>query len=246
MDGTSRERRITSAFVTIVDTLTTTYDVVDLLHGLVLECAGILRMSTGGLLLVDGRGTLHLMTSASSSASHVEMVQLDAGTGPAFDCFRGASAVSVPDIESVVHRWPEFGRAALRQGLRSALVTPMKVGGRVIGTMSLFGTSPGEVSDRDAAVAQALADVATIGILQERIVREGHLVEEQLRHALDSRVLIEQAKGAIANELAIGMDGAFAVLRTYARDRNLSIRRVAEQVGNRQLLVRDLARRSRA
>ena len=121
----------------------------------------------------------------------------------------------------------------------------MKLRGRIIGTMNLFGTHAGEVSARDAAVAQALADVATIGILQERVIREGHLMEEQLHRALHSRIVIEQAKGVIANELSLSMDGAFELLRTYARDRNLTIRSVAEQVSNRDVEVRDIASAAR-
>jgi ANTAR domain len=125
------------------------------------------------------------------------------------------------------------------------LATPMKLRGRIIGTMNLFGTHPGEVNARDAAVAQALADVATIGILQERVIREGHLMEEQLHRALDSRIMIEQAKGVIANELSLSMDDAFGLLRTYARDRNLTIRSVAEQVSNREVRVREIATAAR-
>ena len=117
----------------------------------------------------------------------------------------------------------------------------MKLRGRIIGTMNLFGTHAGEVSARDAAVAQALADVATIGILQERVIRESHLMEEQLHRALDSRIVIEEAKGVIANDLSLSLDGAFGLLRTYARNRNLTIRSVAEQVSNREVEARDIA-----
>ena len=110
--------------------------------------------------------------------------------------------------------------------------------------MNLFGSTPSEVSARDAAVAQALADVATIGILQERLVREGHLIEEQLHHALDSRVMIEQAKGVIANSLSLSMDDAFGLLRKYARDENLTIRSVAKRVSDRELPVEEIAKRA--
>jgi len=118
----------------------------------------------------------------------------------------------------------------------------MKLRGKVIGTMNLFGTEVGHVSDRDAAVAQALADVATIALLQERVVREGHLIEEQLHRALDSRVMIEQAKGVIASSLSLTMDQAFALLRKYSRDRNFTIREVAESVSGRELRAEDIAK----
>lgn len=241
MDGEEREARISAAFIAVADTLTTEYDVVDLLHTLVRECVEILDMGAGGLMLVDGAGDLQLMTSTSEAAEFVEVMQLAAAAGPCIDCFTGGVAVSVGDIDSPNSRWPEFSVAAREQGFQSALATPMKLRGKVIGTMNLFGTPASEVNARDAAVAQALADVATIGILHERIVREGHIVEEQLHRALDSRITIEQAKGVIANSLSLDMDEAFGLLRAYARDNNLTIHSVAQRVSDRELAVNEIA-----
>ena len=240
MDGTSREARISAAFVSVADTLTTEYDMVDLLHTLVSECAGILGMEAGGLMLVDGNGDLQLMTSTSEAADLVEVMQLAAAAGPCIDCFRTGVAVSVREI-SESQQWPKFRTTAMEQGFHSVLATPMKLRGKILGTMNLFGITAGEVTARDAAVAQALADVATIGILQERVIQEGHLIEAQLHRALDSRILIEQAKGVIANELSLSMDDAFNLLRKYARDRNLTISSVSEQVSNRAISVRQVA-----
>jgi transcriptional regulator with GAF, ATPase, and Fis domain len=143
--------------------------------------------------------------------------------------------VSVPDIQRSGGRWPAFQKAALQQGFHSAHATPMKLRGQIIGTMNLFGTSRNVVSTRDTALVQALADVATIGILQERLIREGHVVAEQLHNALDSRIIIEQAKGIVAHSLSVDMPDAFSVLRSYARNNNLTIRSVAEQVSGRTL-----------
>jgi len=242
MDGALRETRISAAFVAVADTLVTDFDAVDLLHTLVRDCVEILDMKAGGLLLADSAGNLQLMTSTSEAAEFVEVMQLAADAGPCIECFTRGAAVSVSDIESEGERWPDFKRAALAQGMRSALATPMKLRGKVIGTMNLFGTEVGHVSDRDAAVAQALADVATIGLLQERVIREGNLIEEQLHRALDSRVMIEQAKGVIASSLSLTMDQAFALLRKYSRDRNLTIREVAESVSGRELKAEDIAK----
>lgn len=241
MDGALRETRISAAFVAVADTLTTDFDAVDLLHTLVNDCVDILDMKAGGLMLADGGGVLHLMTSTSEAAEFVEVMQMAAAEGPCMDCFRGGIAVSVSDIRDEHDRWHTFRAAAVAQGFVSVLATPMKLRGRVIGTMNLFGTAAGEVSARNAAVAQALADVATIGILQERVIREGQLLEEQLHRALDSRILIEQAKGVIASSLSLTMDEAFALLRKYARDRNLTIRWVSERVSERELAAQELA-----
>jgi GAF domain-containing protein len=243
MDGKSRETRINAAFVAVADTLTTDYDMVDLLHTLVLECVQILDTDAGGLMLVADDGELQLMTSTSEEADFVEVMQLDAASGPCIDCFRTGTAVSVPDIRLTGGRWPRFSAAALQHGFLSAHATPMKLRGQIIGTMNLFGREVGEVSKRDAAVAQALADVATIGILQERVIREGHVLAEQLHHALDSRVLIEQAKGVIAQSLSMTMDEAFAILRKYARDHNATIRSVAEGVSDRSVSVESIRAR---
>ncbi len=242
MDGVLRETRISAAFVAVADTLVTDFDAVDLLHTLVRDCVEILDMKAGGLLLADAAGNLQLMTSTSEAAEFVEVMQLAADAGPCIDCFTRGEAVSVDDIADEESRWPEFRRVALAQGMRSALATPMKLRGKVIGTMNLFGAEVGHVSERDAAVAQALADVATIGLLQERVIREGQLIEEQLHRALDSRVMIEQAKGVIASSLSMSMHDSFALLRKYARDRNLTIRAVAESVSGRELRADDIAK----
>jgi GAF domain-containing protein len=237
MDGTLRETSISAAFVTLADTLTTDFDVVDLLHILVEQCTQILEVDAGGLMLADEEGQLQLMTSTSESADLVEIMQLGASAGPCIDCFTTGAAVSVPDIQQSGERWPAFQKVALQQGFQSVHATPMKLRGQIIGTMNLFSNTPGKLSVRDAAIAQALTDVATIGILQERLISEGHLVAEQLHSALESRILIEQAKGIISHSLSLDMHDAFSVLRTYARNNNLTIRSVAEQISNRTLLV---------
>jgi GAF domain-containing protein len=237
MDETSREARVNMAFVAVADTLTKDFDVVDLLHTLVEKCTEILNTDAGGLMLVGDDGTLHLMTSTSEAADFVEVMQIDAASGPCIDCFTTGTAVSVSDIENEGKRWPAFQAAAAQQGFRSAHATPLKLRGQVIGTMNLFSTKPIALSERDAALGQALADVATIGILQERLIHEGHVVAEQLHAALDSRILIEQAKGMIAESLSIDMDDAFTVLRGHARNNNLTIRSVAEQISNRAIEI---------
>lgn len=233
MDELSREQRITRAFVTVADTLTADYDVIDLLHTLVEICVGSLDVQAGGLALADEHGELRLVASTSEHADFVEMMQLNARSGPCIDVFRSATAVAVADIEQSGGRWPAFRTATLDQGFRSVYVTPMRLRGQVLGAMSLFGTATGVLDPRDAAVVQALADVATIGILQERSIREAEAVAGQLQHALQSRIVIEQAKGVLSAARGIGMDEAFAVLRDHARRNNLTLRSVAEGVAAR-------------
>lgn len=240
MASMSREAKLNAAFVAVADTLTADYDVVDLLHTLVQESTTILGARAGGLMLVGPGDQLQLLASTSESAELVELMQLSAGAGPCLDCFRTGTAVSVSDIAASGAAWPAFRDAASQQGFHSVLATPLRLRGEVIGTMNLFGGKVGDMSPRDAAAAQALADVATIGILHERISSQSQLVAEQLRHALDSRILIEQAKGVLAQGAAMNVDESFSALRRYARDRNLTLRAVAEGVVNRTIDIRSL------
>jgi GAF domain-containing protein len=240
MDEPSRETRINSAFVTVADTLTTDFDVVDLLHTLVEQCTEILDADAGGLMLMNPNGELQLMTSTSDSADYVEGMQLDSASGPCIECFSTGAAISVPNIQSSGGKWPAFQKAAMQNGFHSAHATPMRLRGQIIGTMNLFGSKRGALSESDAAVAQALADVATIGILHERVARESAILAEQLHRALDSRIFIEQAKGMIAHSRSITMDAAFAVLRNHARNKNLTIRSVAKEISARTTSVQSI------
>ena len=241
MDESSRESRIATAFVAVADTLTTDFDVVDLLHTLVEKCTQILDTDAGGLMLVDETGQLQLMTSTSEGADFVEIMQLNADSGPCIDCFTTGMPVSVANIRESGSTWSAFQKAALQSGFNAAHATPLKLRGQVIGTMNLFSTSVGALGERDSAVAQALADVATIGILQERVVREGTILAEQLHSALDSRILIEQAKGMVAHSLSIDMDEAFAVIRAHSRRNNLTIRSVSQGISDHTLSVSSIA-----
>ncbi|MCU1579960.1 MAG: transcriptional regulator [Rhodoglobus sp.] len=237
MGELSREERITAAFVTVADTLIDDYDVIDLLHTLVEECTSILDVNAGGLVLADESGALQLIASTSEKADFVEVMQLNAGIGPCIQCFTTGLAVAVGDIEKSGGEWPGFQVAALRAGFRSIYATPLRLRGQTLGAMNLFSTKVGELNEPDAAVAQALADVATIGILQERSIRETGIVTEQLQRALESRIIIEQAKGVLSAVGHIGVDAAFTALRQYARHNNTSLRVVAEGVIDRSVDV---------
>ena len=233
----TRENKLSSAFIKLADTLVADFDVVELLQWLVDECTEILDTQAGGLMLVDPAGQLQLVASTSEEANLVEVFQLAAGAGPCLDCFRTGTAVTVPDLEASGSSWPAFSREALANGFRSVHATPLRLRGQTIGTMNLFSNHVGALAPQDVAVAQALADVATIGILQERSIRTAQLLSEQLQHALDSRILIEQAKGVLAATLKTSMQNAFLIMRTYARDRNLPLREVADGIVTRRLTL---------
>jgi GAF domain-containing protein len=234
MTEQTRETKLSAAFVKLADTLVADFDVVDLLHWLVEECTQILDTQAGGLMLIDPAGQLQLVASTSEDAELVEILQLAAGEGPCLDCFRTGKPVTVGDL-SIANKWPEFSQGAMSNGFHSVHATPLRLRGDVIGTMNLFSVHVGELGPEDIAVAQALADVATIGILQERTIRNSNLISEQLQFALDSRILIEQAKGVLAATLGLSMEDAFTAIRSYARNHNQTLRSVADDVITRKV-----------
>ncbi|HEV7956262.1 MAG: transcriptional regulator [Microbacteriaceae bacterium] len=236
MMASTRESRLTATFVALADTLVAGYDVVDLLDTLVNACAEILDASAVGLLLVDESGDLSVVASTSERSRIVEIMQLKSDFGgPCVECHATGEVVSVPDIDDVREKWPQFREAALEQGFRSVHAVPLRLRGTIMGALNLFRSQSGFLSPEDAAVAQALADAATIGIIHERALRESNIAQQQLQYALESRVIIEQAKGVIAQMHRVGVDEAFGMLRSYARRNGLHLRDVAEQIVGRTL-----------
>jgi transcriptional regulator with GAF, ATPase, and Fis domain len=232
----TREGRLAAAFVTLADTLVADYDVVDLLQTLVDTCAEVLNAAAAGLLLADGSG-LEVVASTSEESRLVDMMQQKTGLGPSVQCFTTGKVVVVPDIAELDGDWHDFRTEALDQGFRSVHVVPLRLRAAIIGTLSLFRAEVGVLNEEDSSVAQGLADVATIGILHERAMRESDIAQEQLQHALNSRVVIEQAKGVIAQTRSVTMDEAFRRLRQYARSNNRGLREIAELVVTRELNV---------
>jgi len=235
MVSDTRDSRLAAAFVTLADTLVADYDVVDLLQTLVDTCADLLDADAAGLLLTDGIGDLEVVASTSEESRLVDILQLRTGIGPSVECFRTGKVVAVADIRTLDGDWSEFRRESLEQGFLSVHAVPLRLRGNVIGTMSVFRSVAGALTSEDASITQGLADVATIGILHERALRESDIAQQQLQHALNSRVIIEQAKGVIAQTRGIGMDDAFRMLREYSRSNGRGLREVAEQVVARSL-----------
>ncbi|WP_299168500.1 GAF and ANTAR domain-containing protein [uncultured Arthrobacter sp.] len=233
----SRPERLSAAFVKLTDTLVADYDVLDLLHTLVEESVNLLDAAHAGLLLADPEGNLQVLASTSEQSQLVEILQLEAGEGPCVECYHTGSVITVDDISGLGDRWPEFQRSALSMGFKSVHAVPLRVHAKVIGAMGLLGTSTGALSEEDAAIAQAMADVATISLLQERAVRESTVINEQLQRALASRVLIEQAKGVIAQTKNVDMSEAFSLLRTHARSTHQNLHDVAERVVRREVTI---------
>lgn len=225
-----RERALVDAFVLLSDTLVDDYDVVDLLDRLVKAAVDLLQVTAAGLLLDDQRGNLTVMASSSEETRLLEVFQLQNSQGPCLDCVATSTVVTSADLEAEAHRWPLFVPAALAAGFGSVHAVPLRLRDSTIGALNLFTQARRSLAPADARLAQALADVATIGILQQRSAHRSSVLAEQLQTALNSRVVIEQAKGVLAERRAIGMEHAFALLRQHARDRNLKLSVLAERV----------------
>ncbi|RZT86785.1 GAF domain-containing protein [Pseudonocardia sediminis] len=230
-DVMGREGLLISAFVGLADTLVDDYDVIDLLDRLAAASVELLAADAAGILLLDACDKLRVAASTDERSDWMELLQIEADEGPCVDCVRSGAAVSVTDLAGSAPRWPGFVAALAKRGTYGSVhALPLRLRGEAIGALNLFHTRPGPLPAADLALGQSLADVATIGILAERAVRRGEVVSEQLQSALNSRVIIEQAKGVLAQSGSLTMDTAFDRLRRHARDNNRRLSDVARGI----------------
>jgi transcriptional regulator with GAF, ATPase, and Fis domain len=218
---------LSDTFVDLADTMVADFDVIDFLHMLTDRSVALLAASAAGVVLADPRGQLRVAAASSEAAGLVELFQIQNDQGPCLDCFRTGQRISAADLEGPDQPWPRFAAAAIQAGFRAVEAVPMRLRDQVIGALNLFRADSGPLDLADLRVGQALADVATIGLLQERSLRRSETIAEQLQAALNSRVVIEQAKGKLAERLTIDMDQAFRMLRDYARNSNQRLTDVA-------------------
>ena len=223
----TREQALAEIFVSLADTLVDDYDVVELLEQLVTACVDVLGVTAAGLLLDDQKGNLTVVASSSEETRLLEVYQLQSNEGPCLDCVRQRAAVVSTRLADDLARWPLFVPAALAAGIESVVAVPLRLREDTVGGLKLFLSGGQPLTEENQRVAQALADVATIGILQQRSAHRSSMMAEQLQHALNSRVTIEQAKGVLAERNSVGMDEAFEALRRYARNHNLKLTDVA-------------------
>lgn len=226
----TREDQLLQTVATLADSLVDDFDVVDLLQLLVEHCADLFDAVAAGILLVDGNGQLEVIVSTSERSEFVEMMQLRAGEGPCVEAVATGQVVSVENLRDVADRWPKFAADARRSGFASLHAIPMRLRDSIIGSLNLFRDRVGKLNEPDAIAAKALADIATISILQQRLVEESIVTQGQLQRALDSRVVIEQAKGYIAQRHNLDMDAAFQLIRSHARSTQTRLSEVATEI----------------
>jgi GAF domain-containing protein len=225
-----REQQLVRAFVELADTLVDHFDVVEMMQRLVEHCLSLLNASAAGLLLVDASGRLQLVASSSDEVRVLELLQVEGDRGPCTECLHGGAVVRAADLGQEAERWPQWAQSAVSAGFRAVTVVPLRVRDQVIGSMSLMHTEPGHLPAEDVRVAQALAAVATTGVLQARAIEQREVLGAQLQAALTSRVVIEQAKGMLAERGGLSVGEAFERLRHCARRRGVLLSDLAGDV----------------
>jgi hypothetical protein len=220
---------LSDTFVDLADTMVADFDVIDFLHMLTDRSTRLLSAAAAGVLLADPRGQLRVAAASSEEARLIELFQVQSDQGPCLDCFRTGLPVTAVGLAGPGQRWPRFSAAVTAAGFAAVHALPMRLRDQVIGALTLFSTAAA-LGPAELRIGQALADVATIGLLQERNVRRAETLAEQLQAALNSRVVIEQAKGRLAERLGLDMDQAFTLLREHARNTNQRLTDVARYI----------------
>lgn len=237
MSASDRDAMLGDVFVLLADSLRPEYDVVDTMDILVQASTRFTTASEAGIVLADADKNLHVMGSSSERSSDVEEAQIGTNEGPCLESFSSGDVVEITDLTQHRSRWPRFTSIAEQRGFRADHAFPLRLRGETFGVLNLFSEQPGPLSNRDAALVQAMADVATISIVQNQTIQHHIAVSEQLQYALDSRVLIEQAKGVIAHQHGVPIDEAFTLLRQHARTNGAKLRSIAQQIVDQQLSI---------
>ncbi len=226
----AREQRLTEVFVELADTLVEEFDVVDFLQVLTERCVELIDTDAAGLMLDDQRGNLQVVAYTDESARLLELFELQKAEGPCLDCFATGQVITNVDLADSRARWPVFTEAALGLGFTYSHALPLRLRGQVLGSLNLFSLERKALTDDHVAVAQGMADIATIGLLHERALRDQVVLAEQLQTALHSRIVIEQAKGVLSARAGITVSEAFSRMRAHARRTGEQLTSVAEAV----------------
>src|ERR1700712_4422113 len=237
MTAADRETGLVEAFVVLTDSLKPGLDVIDTMDVLVHVSTEFTAAVDAAIVLADTRGVLHVMASTSERTSEVEEAQLGTSEGPCLESFHSGRVVEITDLADETQRWPTFIRIAEDRGFKADHGFPLTLRGQTLGVLNLFSNEAAPLSNRDAALAQAMASVATISIVQKQTISRQVQINEQLQTALESRVLIEQAKGVLSQQHGVPIDHAFTMLRNYARSRGAKLHDTAEQIVNLNLTL---------
>jgi transcriptional regulator with GAF, ATPase, and Fis domain len=231
------DRQVREAFIELTDTLVTDFDIIDFLQRLAVRCTELLGVAACGVLLADHHGLLTLVAASTEEARLVELAQMENSEGPCMDAYNTGQPVQRGNLADSDPRWPAFTAAARAAGFTAVQALPMRLREERLGALNLLSATPGRLDDDTIALGQALADAATIGIIHQRVLARQEVIVEQLQVALNSRIVIEQAKGFLAERLAVDVEAAFALLRHYAREHNRKLTEVATDVLENRLAI---------
>jgi len=234
--------RMADLLIDVADTLVRDFDIIDFLHNLAVHASELTSSPAVGLLLSDLAGGLNHVAASSEDAQTLELLQLQHSEGPCVDCYRTGQPVVEEDLASASTRWPNFAPRAVAAGISRVHAFPMRLRDDVVGAMNVFGRPDDVMGPDDIRLVQSLADFATIAILQERALARAESLTEQLQFALNSRIVIEQAKGAVARALGVGVDEAFEILRAHARSNQQRLTELARAVVTDRAVMETLPR----
>jgi GAF domain-containing protein len=222
--------QLLDVFVDVTDTLVEDFDLVDFLHTLTTNAARVSGAASVGLVLTDHQDRVRYMASSNEEGKMLELFQIQNHDGPCLDAITSGRPVVNADLGEAGDRWPMFAPAARAAGFQSVHAFPMKLRDETIGALNIFGVDRWRFDPEDVRLVQALADVATIAVLQERNRHEAELITDQLQSALTSRIVIEQAKGALARAESITPTEAFEVMLVTARSTGQKLADIARAV----------------
>jgi GAF domain-containing protein len=226
----ARESQVVRAFVELADTLVADFDIIDSLTVLAARCVELRDTDATGILLADADGQLRVIATSSDQAWLLELFQIQTDEGPCTEAFATGTPIMHTDLHAATERWPKFTPQAIAAGYDSVYAIPLRLRGDIIGALNLFQNAPGSLGENDIALAQALADLASIAILQAQAATEARRRDAQLQHALDSRIIIEQAKGMLAERAQIDVATAFDRIRTLSRNTNTKLTDLSNQI----------------
>ncbi len=226
----AREDALAQTLVQLADTLVEDFDLVDLLTLLVDRCVGVIGVTAAGVMLVAPAGDLRLAASSSEEMRVVELFEIQTDEGPCLDSYRSGQPIVNVDLMTVDGRWPRFAPVAIQAGFRSVHALPMRLRGTILGAVNLFNADTGAMAEIDLLAVKALADMATIAIVQHRAAMEAQVLNEHLQNALNDRLLIEQAKGVLAERTGVDIEQGFSTMRNHARNHNLKLVDVARHI----------------
>ncbi len=223
------QRALLEAYESFGRALLRPYEIGDVLYRLTDQVVEVLDIDGSGVCLAPNGGGLQLLSATDHHVAAIEDTQLTAGTGPILSAYETGEQVRVDDLVDA-NDWPEFTRFAVDRGMRAVASLPMPVDERRIGALDLFRAEAHVWTDEEMQAAQGLANMASAYVLNHQALSESRTLAGQLQTALDSRIIVEQAKGLLAGRHGLTPNDAFGRLRQYARARGDRLHDVCRHV----------------